>query len=196
MNSPNARLAAGLLAAAAFLVPATSMAAGAEHAVLTEIPFSVWFHAFNLTVMIGILVYFGRTPIRNYLVQRQDTVRSALKQAEEARAKAEAVAAEFKAKLQQLESEAASHRERVEKEAELEVERLIAGAKRHAIQITEQTDRLLQEELRTLREELRRESVEMALELAKSMVGEQISAADQDRLLTEYVNDVKSSEVN
>lgn len=180
------------------LMPAIALAseAGEHHAAPTHVPFSVPFHAVNLAIMIGIIYYFGRTPIRNHLVQRQDSVREALMRAELARKEAEARAAEYEARLAALETEAAEHRQRIEAESKEEAARMIESAHRHAAQIQEQNERLLQDELRSVRERLRRESVDMALNMARQMVSAQITDADQRRLLMDYVGDIKSSEVN
>lgn len=181
------------------LLPALAFAAehgGGEHAAPEGIPFSVWFHTVNLAIMIGILYYFGRTPLRNYLIQRHDGVKSALQRAERAQAEAEARAAEYEARLAELEREAVGHRAKVEAEAKLEVQRMLEGAERHAQQIKDQTERVLEEELRSVQEQLRSESIRMALEMARRMVTTEITEADQQRLLQEYVSGVNPSEVN
>ena len=186
-----------VLAVVAMALPLTVLASGAEHGAAPEhVPFSVWFHTVNLAIMIGILYYFGRTPLRNYLVQRQDTVRSALKRAELARAEAEARAAEYEAKLAELEAQAVQQRARIEAEAREEVARMVEHAHHNAEQMKQQTSRLLDEELRAMREKLRSESIALALDLAREMVTGQITEADHQRLLMNYINDVKSSEVN
>lgn len=186
-----------LLLVSSFL-PGMALASGGggEHHAPDHIPQSVWFHAIDLALLIGILYYVLRAPLRDYLAKRQDGIREALFAAERAREEAEAKAAEYTEKLRALEVEARAYRVRAEAEAKQEAERLIEGARQRADAMKVQSEKLLAEELRRAREELRAEVVSAALELAREMIRESLTPQDQERLLTDYVATLHSTEVN
>ena len=169
---------------------------GGEHHVPDHVPFNIYFHAVNLLIFLALLTYFLRRPLRDMLVKRHDAVRDALAKAEAAQRAAEEKAASFERRVKELEGE--MERLRVESEADSRTEaaRILENSQKQAEKLKQDAVRMMEAELATVRETVRREAIELAVEMAERMTRQNLTPADQNRLLTEYLKSLRHNEVN
>ena len=179
-----ARARAGAAAAALLLVALPAGAEGGEsHSATRDLLFS----ALNLALLLGVLVYFARKPIVEFFEGRRRRIQAELEAAKNQGAEAEARYAKWQRRLMDLESELAEIRETSRQRAAAEREHILADAAAGAERIRREALETVDQELRRARAQLRREAADLALELASETLRRQVSSADQDRLLDEFV---------
>lgn len=147
----------------------------------------------NFAVLVFILAKFGGTAINKALATRHQQMKADLASAAEVRAAAEAKLARQEARLGSLEREIAELQRAIKAEAEAEKARLIAAAEERAAWIKSETTFLLDQQVREAEVTLRRQAAEAGLAAAEAVLRQAIGAADQQRLLDTFVNDVARS---
>ena len=151
------------------------------------------FSALNLALLLGVLVYFTRKPLAEFFSARRGSIQSDLKAAADLRAEAEARYAKWQRRLIDLESELAGIRETARERAAAEREHILADAVAAAERIRRDASAAVDQELRRARAQLRQEAADLAVELASETLKRQVTAADQDRLLDEFVQTIEST---
>lgn len=141
----------------------------------------------NFALLIGVLVYFVRKPITAFFADRRLRIQDDLKAASDVRAEAEARYAKWQRRLMDLESELAGIRETARQRAATEREQILADAAAGAERIRRDAIAAVDQELRRARAQLRQEAADLAIELATESLRRQVTGADQDRLLDEFV---------
>ena len=178
------------------VMPAVMASGDVEHKVLTEVPFSVPFHAINLVIFLGVLGYFLRNPLRDFLVKRHDEVKQALFSAQKAKEDAEALASEYRAKLASIDGQAAEIKAEAEASAKAEAQRLLENAQENIERMKVHTEKMMAQESRRVSAGLRTEVIELAFSMAQEMVKRDLAGPAQERLMKEYVDGFKLTEVN
>jgi F-type H+-transporting ATPase subunit b len=177
-------IARAWVAAAALLLVALPAGAESEsHGATRDLLFS----ALNLALLLGVLVYFARKPISDFFEDRRRRIQAELEAAKNQGAEAEARYAKWQRRLIDLESELAGIRETSRQRAAAEREHILADAAAGAERIRREALETVDQELRRARAQLRQEAADLAVELASEALRRQVSSADQDRLLDEFV---------
>jgi len=151
----------------------------------------LFFPFFNLILLIAVLVYFTRKPIREFFDQRRAGIQDDLQSAAEFRREAEARYAKWQRKLVDLEAELEQIRATSRERAEAERERIVADANAAAERIRSEATAAIEQELRRSREVLSEEAANLAVELAADLLREHVTEADRDRLVTEFIERVE-----
>ena len=167
---------------------------GEQHAEEEE-HHSVWsgllWPSVNFAILFGGLWYFLKTPLVNYLRDRHTAIRKELVEAASMSATASAQLAEIERKLQALPGEIEALRKRGTQEIASEEARIAALAVAERERLLEQTRREIEMQVRLAKRELVEHAADLSVQLAANRIGEQITPADQERLVDRYVNDVK-----
>jgi len=145
----------------------------------------------NLLLLVGVLVYLARRPVMNYLAERRDLIRNNLETSEKLLADSEARLVEWNRRAAQLDAEIASIREAAHKSAEQEAAAIVAEAHAASERIRTSAHNAVDGELRRARTTLRKEAAQLAVELAANLLREQITDADRDRMLGEFVRKIE-----
>ncbi len=165
-----------------------------EHAAEEE-HHSVWAGLFwptvNFAILFGTLWYFLRTPLANYLRDRHTAIRKELVEAATVTATATAQLAEIERKLQALPGEIDALRHRGAEEIASEEARIAALAAAERERLLEQTRREIDLQVRLAKRELVEHAADLSVQLAADRIQQQITPADQERLVDRYLNDVK-----
>jgi F-type H+-transporting ATPase subunit b len=126
------------------------------------------------------------------LQARHDQIKTDLASAAAARAAAQARFEQQEKRLLALEHEIAAIASNIKQEAEAEKARLIAIAEERAKRIREESEFIIDQQVKQAQEDLRREVAAAAVALAEKIVRSQIVAGDQQRLIDTFVGDVAS----
>jgi len=177
------RARAASSAAALLLAALPAHAESGEHGGVRDLLFS----ALNFALLIGVLVYFARKPIVDFFADRRRRIQDELKAAADLRTEAETRYAKWQRRLMDLESELAEIRATARERAAAEREHILADAAAGAERIRRDALAAVDQELLRARAQLRREAADLALELASEALRRQVTGADQDRLLDEFV---------
>jgi F-type H+-transporting ATPase subunit b len=160
---------------------------GGHGGAVRELLFSV----LNLVLLLGVLAYFTRKPLATFFAERRMRIQAELQAAADLRAEAEARYAKWQRRLIDLESELAGIRETARERAAAEREHILADATAAAERIRRDAQAAVDQELRRARAQLRQEAADLAVELASQTLQRQVTAADQDRLLDEFVQTIE-----
>jgi F-type H+-transporting ATPase subunit b len=174
------------------LLPTVTLAAGgSDHQVDSGVILKdfLW-RCINFAVLIGLLVYFVRKPIRNALQNRRAEIEKTLADAAAARDAAEARAKEYQEKLAKAAAEIESIYAAIRREGELERDKILASAREMAAKIELEADAKAASAVARARLELRAEAARLAVQLAEELLAKNVTAADQKRLVDEYMQKV------
>ena len=177
------RLARAALTAAVLLAALPAAAEEGHGGGMHDLLFS----ALNLALLLGVLVYFARKPVVAFFEDRRKRIQTELDDAKKQGAEAEARYAKWQRRLLDLEGELAQIRETARSRAAAEREHILADAAAGAERIKRDALEAVDQELRRARAQLRKEAADLAVELASETLRRQVSSADQDRLLDEFV---------
>jgi len=176
------------LVVAAFLFERNAFAAeahGAGHE--TGIPFSVVFSIINFTILVALLFYFLRKPAKEYFASRATLIRTRIQQAEELKSHAVKKYAEYEGRLKSIDRETQDLIANLKHDGELEKRRLLETAEKQSVQLRETQEKIIGQELRKAKEELKQEAINLASEMAEKLVRENMTPDDQNRLIGEYL---------
>lgn len=131
-----------------------------------------------------------KADMKKALADRQAGIDKALREADELKAAAEKKFAEYNAKLAQANKETEELQKLIREDGLAEKARIVAEAKVAAKKIKDQAKVLADQEIVRARTELREEASRLAVQLAEQTLKANMKAADQDRLVGEYLTKV------
>lgn len=147
----------------------------------------------NVLILAAVLGYFARKPVAEFLATRRDTIAKNIASAEQLLKDAERKLAEWDEKAARLDADVASILESTRKSAEVEKASILADAEATASRIRQSATGVVERELRAARGTLRKEAAELAVTLAHSILREQTTDADRNRLVDEFIAKIEST---
>ncbi len=154
------------------------------------------FHAINLGFLIIIIMVFVRRPVADALRTRALTIRKELTDSARARDEAKQHHDEVAARLGAIEGEIQGMRDAAGDEAEVLEAKLIERAHAEAKRVAAGAERKIRDEAQRARTQLRRDAVELAVDLAEKTLRDKISAEDQQRLAREFLTAINDDGAN
>jgi F-type H+-transporting ATPase subunit b len=148
------------------------------------------FRVLNFGIVVALLVYFLRKPLKKGLAGRTEDIEKALAEAKQAKEAAEAKFAEYDRKLAQATEEIAEISAAIRREGELEKQRIIENAKQLAVKVEQEAENAAGLEVAKARHALRQEAVQLAVSLAEEMLTKNFTKDDDTRLIDEYMQKV------
>jgi F-type H+-transporting ATPase subunit b len=169
---------------AAFSGVAWASEAGA-HAELNWYDFTL--RILNFVIMAAILYRLLKKPLANFIASRRENIQNMLTELEQKQREAEQKTLEYQGKLATLEQETSKIVAEYIEEGEIEKRKIIEAAERQADYIKQQAQLAIQQEVKSAREELQREIVELSVAAAEEILRKNIQPGDHDRLVQEFV---------
>lgn len=159
-----------------------------------EPPFMARVLAF--AIWLGIMIGFSRKPLAAFLATRRSAILDGLEEAKRVEAAAAAKHAEYTSRIENLDAEISKLREDFKRAGMEERDRMVAEASARANKLHAEAKFLVEQQLKTLRDDLTREAIEAAVSAADKILRERSTAADQQRLADEYLARLRSSVEN
>ena len=147
----------------------------------------------NFGLLIAGYYYLGKKPIAQALKDRRNGIAREIEEATRMRREAEKRAKVYQAKLAHLEEEMKTTRETLVRAGEAERERLVVEAEAKAERMRKDAEFLVEQELKQLRVDLQRDTVEAAIAAAEELLKKRVTPADQERLAEDYLADLARS---
>jgi F-type H+-transporting ATPase subunit b len=147
----------------------------------------------NFGILVGLLVYFLRSPFADYLASRSSQIRQDLVTAAEMRATATAQLAEIDRKLQALPAELSSLQRQGAEDVKAEQARIAQAAAADRTRLLEHTRREIEMRLRIARRELTEHAAFLAVGVAEQRIRRSITPDDQLRLVDRYASQLKEA---
>lgn len=165
-----------------------SAAAGAEHHAPSIN--DIWFPLANFLIYAFIIVKFALPLVRDFLKSRREEIVTTLAQASAKKEAAEALVREYKGKLAGLDREIQSIQASLREEGEREKAKLVSEAQAIAAKIKEDANFLADQEVKMARQKIREEMADQAEATARAVVQRNLSAADQNRLVQDFIQNI------
>jgi len=144
----------------------------------------------NFGILIAGYYLLGRKPIAAALQSRRDNIAKEIEEAQRMRKEAEERAKVYQVKLAHLEEEVKGAREALVRAGEAERDRMVTEAEAKAERMRKDAEFLVQQELKQIRQDLWRDTVEAAVSAAEDLLKKRVTAADQERLAEDYLADL------
>ena len=158
-------------------------AAGGGHADSGVLLKDFLFRVLNFGIVVALLVYFLRKPLKKGLAGRREDIEKALDEAKQAKEEAEAKFAEYDRKLDQATEEIAEISASIRREGELEKQKIIANANEMAAKIEQDAEKAAALEVAKAKTELQREAVQLAVDLAEKKLKKNFTKDDDARFI-------------
>ncbi|MCA9581573.1 MAG: ATP synthase F0 subunit B [Myxococcales bacterium] len=142
---------------------------------------------FNFAILVFLLVRFGGGPLRNFLQSRRQEVAKNLEEAQALKAAAEAKYKEYSDRLTKLDEELAAIRADMVKAGEEERNRIVLEAEEKAARLRKDTQFVIEQRMKQLEADLRREAVEAAIAAAEQTLRSTATAGDQEKLAEQFL---------
>jgi len=146
----------------------------------------------NMLVLVGFLYWLLAKKIKEFFVGRRDEIKLALEQAEAAKKEAEQKYKEYSIKLEKATEEIAGISDMIKAQGLAEKERIIEDAKKASEKMKEDTQARVEQEFKKAGNLLRAEAVKLSVEMAEELLKRNITAADHDVMVNDYLDKVVS----
>ena len=153
----------------------------------TESVFTLWMRIINFVLLAGALYFLLKKPFAKFLTDKTQQVNLSLEDAEQAKKEAEAKYVEMEKKLEQAHKEIDELKQMLIDQGRAEKNKIIANAEKEADKIRRQAELTTEQELKKAKIQLRQEAVEMAAQMASTILTERIGDKDQEALIDNYL---------
>jgi F-type H+-transporting ATPase subunit b len=146
----------------------------------------------NMIVLVGFLYWLLAKKIKEFFVGRQEGIRTTLEQARIAKEEAEQKYKEYTEKLNKATEEIAGISDMIRAQGQAEKDRIIEDARKAAQKMKEDTQARVEQELKQAGNLLRAEAVKLSVEMAEELLKRNITGADHDVMVKDYLDKVVS----
>jgi F-type H+-transporting ATPase subunit b len=144
----------------------------------------------NFAILVAGYYFLGRKGIAAGLQSRRDSIAKEIEEAQKMRREAEGRAKLYQAKLEKLDEEVRTAREGLVRAGEAERDRIILEAEAKAERMRRDAEFQVEQELKQIRVDLLRDTVEAAVGAAEELLKKRVTPADQERLAEDYLSDL------
>ena len=144
----------------------------------------------NLFIQLFLAKKFFLDKVKAVLDQRREAADREITDAQNARAEAMTIKATYEENMRQAKAEAASLLASAQKTASARSEEIINQAQAQAAQIKEKAAADIAQEKKKAINDAKDEISDLALAIAEKVVERQLNAADQQKLIDQFINDL------
>jgi F0F1-type ATP synthase membrane subunit b/b' len=144
----------------------------------------------NFGILAAGYYLLGRKPIAAALQSRRDTIAKDIDEANKMLHEAQERAHTYQAKLERLEDEVKTARAALVQAGEAERDRIVTDAEAKAERMRKDAEFLVEQELKQIRQDLWRDTVEAAVGAAEDLLKKRVTPADQERMAEDYLADL------
>jgi F-type H+-transporting ATPase subunit b len=147
----------------------------------------------NFGILFFIIYKFGKRPLQSFFKQRTELIEKTLKEAKEAKELAQKALQEVEERLKVKDKEIDEIISASRQAGERDKDRFIEEGDRLREKILEQAKTNIDYELKSAKEAIKAEAVEIAMELAEKKLKEKLTKEEQERLLEESLTKIGGS---
>lgn len=146
----------------------------------------------NFAILVIALFFVGRyLKVKDFFAARRAEIQAQLDEAHKAKEDAEKKVKEFEQKLAGLDRKIEEIYREIRAEGEIEKKKIVEEAMKLAERIKEQARFTAEQEIKKAREEIKGEIAKIAVEMAEEILRNELTAADHERLIKEYLEKVR-----
>lgn len=144
----------------------------------------------NFAIIVGLLVYFLRKPVRDMFRNRSAEIAKAMQESREARERAMAALTDMERKAREMEAETRTLIAEAQARGEKDRQALIEEGKKIVKDIQEQIKTGADIEVQKAKAELAVEAAVLAVDLAEGKIKGSITKQDHERIVNDYIANV------
>ncbi len=145
---------------------------------------------FNFGLLLLIYFKMGKNPVVAGLKSRRDGVAKEIEEAQRMLAEANKRAKVYQARLENLDVEQETARKALEEVGKGERDRIVREAQEKAERLQRDARFLIDQEVKQMAEDLKRETANLAVDAARKLLAEKVSQADHERLAVDFLADL------
>ena len=147
----------------------------------------VFWQIISFILLAILLIRFLKKPVLSFLGQRQEQIKNSLERAARKETESQTQLEVWEKKLSALSQEISDLHQRISREGETERKRIIEHALEEGDRIRKQALIVAEQEVKKARAALKKEMVDLSLELAEKLLQEATHSKDQERLVKEFI---------
>ena len=148
---------------------------------------------FNTGLLLLLLLKLGKQPLVDGLKKRKADIMGGMEDAAKMKSEAEAQLEKYEAKLAHVDDEIERVRKEMKEAAESERVRIVKDAEARRERLENDAKLVIQQELKAAREQVLANTSKAALAAAEQLLTKQLSEADHQRLVDDYLAGLGSS---
>ena len=149
---------------------------------------NVVYQALNLLILLLVLVYYLKQPIKNFLIERRGILGNEIDDAEKALAEAKRIRDEYEGKLGNIENEIKSLRESIRRQGEIEREEILKQARVASEKMKKEATETIKLETAKAHRDIRTKAVAIAIDIAEDLIRKGMTESDKGRLIEDFVS--------
>lgn len=146
----------------------------------------------NFAVLVGILIKFAGKPLKDYLQNRRNTIKTKIEEASRTVQEAEALKAQYERKLSQLDDEMEVFRKAVIEEAQKEKQKIVDEATEFASRIREQARIAYEQEMKDAMSTIKEEIARLTMERAEKLIAQKLTTEDHNKMVGDFIEKLRS----
>jgi len=146
----------------------------------------------NLLILVGLLVYYTRHPIRKTVTDRHEGLRDELARVRDLLRQAQEQYNEFSSKLSAIEAETTALRQQAVQDAEAAKQRIVTDAQRLSQGIASDSRRAAESLYAELKAQLASEVGSRVIDRAEALLRERLTGDDRARIRKEFSSQVET----
>jgi F-type H+-transporting ATPase subunit b len=144
----------------------------------------------NFVVLAWFLWWLLAKKVKDFFAGRRTDIKAALEKAVADKEEAEKKFKEYDSKLTRATEEIDQIREMIRTQGEVEKVKLIEDAKKSAEKMKEDTKVRMEQEFKNASNQLRKEAVQLSVEMADELLKRNITPADHENMVRDYIDKV------
>ena len=151
------------------------------------------FPLINFLIFAYLAKRYAIPPLKDHLKKRREGIINSVAEANEAKGQAEKFLRHYKTLLQNLGEESAALRDTLKAEGEREKARIMDAAEEFATKLEADANFMAEQEMKMARQQIRGELAALAEEAADRALALQLTDTDQDRLISDFAQYLRTS---
>lgn len=152
---------------------------------------TIW-RIINFAILVTALILIARyVKLKDFFANRKKNIIAELEDARKAKEEAEKKVEDFETQLVVIGKRIEAIHEEIREEGMIEKEKIIQEAKQMSIKIQEQAVFAIDQEIKKARIEIKKEIATVAVEMAEEILRSELTAADHEKLIKEYLEKVR-----
>ena len=151
----------------------------------------IFWQLVSFVLICVLLIYVLKKPMNAFLSKRRDEIKHSLDQAARKEEESEKGLQEWQQKINQLTQEINRLHDSIRQEGERERKTILERAQEAGQKIREETQALIEQEMKKARMILKKEMVDLSVKLAEDLLRAQTQPQDQERLVKEFIGRMK-----
>jgi F-type H+-transporting ATPase subunit b len=141
----------------------------------------------NLIILLAVLSYFLKEPIRNFLIERRGIIGNEIDEAQKTIAQAKKKYEEYLERMKNIESEIEFLKEVIRKEGEIEREEIVKQAELASKKIRDEASEAIKLQAERVRHDIQNEIVSLVVGLAENIIKQKLDEADERKIFESFI---------